>query len=84
MTNEERIAQILIMQEVTTKNVDTIAEDIKGLIATMPQFARVDEKYKSIDKRLVRIEGIFSWGAKIVGGALIMAMMALVVAKGAV
>lgn len=82
MTNEERIAQILIMQEITTKNVDNIAEDIKGLISTMPQFARVDEKYKSMDKRLARIEGILSWGAKIIGAVLITAMMALVVVKG--
>lgn len=79
MTNEERIAQILIMQEITTKNVDTIAEDIKGLIATMPQLARWDEKYKSMDKRITRIESFLSWISKVIGAAVITAIMALII-----
>jgi uncharacterized membrane protein YidH (DUF202 family) len=79
MTNEERIAQILIMQEITTKNVDAIAEDIKGLIATMPQLARWDEKYKSMDKRITRIESLLSWIFKAIGAAVITAIMALII-----
>jgi len=99
MTNEEKIAKILAMQEVTTKNVDALAADFKEMVATLPQFARVDEKYKSMDKRLCeieevmkeirridpegkrlnRLEGVLMWTAKIVGTAVLMAILGTVV-----
>ena len=80
MNTDEKIAKILTMQEMTTKNVDTLTSDVKGLVNTMPQFARVDEKYKSMDKRLTRIEAILSWAAKIVGTAVFMALLGTVLA----
>jgi len=79
MTNEEKIAHILAIQEITSKNVDIIAEDMKGLIATMPQLARWDEKYKSMDKRLMQIETTMSWISKAIGAAVITAVMALII-----
>ena len=80
MNIDEKIAKILVMQEVTTKNVDTLTSDVKGLVNTMPQFARVDEKYKSMDKRLTRVEAILSWAAKIVGTAVLLAVLGTVLA----
>lgn len=79
LTNEEKIAKILTMQEVTTKNVDTLTTDVKGLVNTMPQFARVDEKYKSISKRIDRIEAVLSWAAKIIGTAVLLALLGTVI-----
>jgi len=80
MTTDEKIAKIFTILEMTTKNVDTLTTDVKGLIDTLPQFARVDEKYKSMDKRLTRIEAIISWIAKIAGTVLLMAIMGTVIA----
>ena len=78
MTQDEKIAKILVMQEITTKNVDTLTSDVKGLVNTMPQFARVDEKYKSMDKRLTKIEAIISRTAQVVGTAILLAILGTV------
>jgi len=81
MTDAEKIDRLSLIQEVTTKNVDTLTTDIKDLINAMPQFARVDEKYKSMDIRLKRLESVLSWASKITSGVLLTALLGLVVLK---
>jgi len=95
MTDSEKIGKLIVMQEVTTNNVDALAKDFKDMVALLPQFARVDEKYKSMDKRLTaiehcaridpdgkrlaRLEGIVTWTAKIIGTAILMAVLGTVI-----
>ena len=71
--------KLLESQKTSTENIKALSLDVKQVIESLPQFARVDEKYKSMDKRLQRIEGIFSWGAKIAGGAVIVALLGTVI-----
>ena len=71
--------QLLESQKTSTENIKALSVDVKQVIESLPQFARVDEKYKSMDKRLQRIEGIFSYGAKILGSAIILAILGTII-----
>ena len=79
LTSEEKISYILAMQETTTKNVDALSQDVKDMIDTLPQFARTDEKYKSMDKRLTKIESVFTWTQRAIGLVIIAALMGTII-----
>ena len=76
---EAQIAKILVIQEVTAKNVEILTIDLKRVVDTLPQFARVDEKYKSIEERVIRLEAMWSWVIKIIVGAVLTAIVSLVI-----
>jgi len=82
MTTEEKIAKLLVLQEVTTKNIDSIALELKDIGNRMPVLTRFDEQLKSVDKRISRLESMVSWIGKIVAGVLVSALLALVINKG--
>lgn len=76
---EERLDRLERRQDLVEERLNTVSQNVA---ITQVQQAHIDKRFDKIDIELASLNGTFKWIARIVIGAIVMAVMAFALQGG--
>jgi len=75
---QKALYTLIEAQKNTTRNVDSLSADVKGMLKTTLNFSLIEKEIAHMEERVKHLEDHNSWGMKLIVGAVFTAIIGLI------